>query len=88
MQTISIKSVNVYGGTAGAALMADIQIYGSPTVASTNFTFGNVVENAFIPCVGTAAVTSIMTPEQYAAWGTNDDYAVNVFLANAGLERA
>ena len=29
-----------------------------------------------------------MTPEQYAAWGTDDQYAIGCFLANLGLTRA
>lgn len=29
-----------------------------------------------------------MTPEQYAQWGTDDQYAINCFLTNLGLTRA
>lgn len=28
-----------------------------------------------------------MTPEQYAQWGTDDEYPITVFLANLGLTR-
>lgn len=39
----------------------------------------------FIPAQG--AITVAMTPDQYAAWGTDDDYAINCLLANLGLVR-
>ena len=29
-----------------------------------------------------------MTPEQYAQWGNDDEFAVNTFLSNLGLEKA
>ena len=29
-----------------------------------------------------------MSAEQYALWGTDDDYAASVFLTNLGLEKA
>lgn len=29
-----------------------------------------------------------VTPEQYAEWGTEDDYIVNCFLENIGVVRA
>jgi hypothetical protein len=29
-----------------------------------------------------------MTPEEYAAWGTNDDYVINWALAKVGAQRA
>ena len=32
-------------------------------------------------------VASAMTDEQYLAWGTDDNYAVNVLIANANLTR-
>ena len=34
------------------------------------------------------AITVAMTAAQYAAWGTDDDYAVNCLLGNLGLVRA
>lgn len=32
-------------------------------------------------------ITVAMTPDQYAAWGTDDDYAINCLLHNLGLVR-
>lgn len=39
----------------------------------------------FVPATGNYTVA--MTPDQYAAWGTDDDYAINCMLANLGLVR-
>jgi hypothetical protein len=35
-----------------------------------------------------SGMTVAITPEQYANWGTDDTYAINTLLANAGVERA
>lgn len=34
-----------------------------------------------------AGYTVSMTEEQYAEWGTDDEYAIDCFLTNLGIER-
>jgi len=40
-------------------------------------------EGNFVPAI---SKTAAMTPEQYAAWGTDDAYATEVLCINLGLE--
>jgi hypothetical protein len=51
--------------------------------ASGNVVLGTEVDGKF---VGSLAKQSSMTPEQYAAWGTDDAYATEVLCINLGLE--
>jgi len=70
--------------TASRAHVSQISVV--PSVgASGSVVLGNEVDGNFVAATGT--YTAAMTAEQYAAWGTDDDYAVNCFLANLGLVR-
>ena len=42
-------------------------------------------KTTFVPCTGSTTVA--MTAAQYAAWGTDDNYAVDCLLANLNLVR-
>jgi len=46
---------------------------------------GTEVDGSFVPAI---CKTTAMTPEQYAAWGTDDAYATEVLCINLGLEPA
>jgi hypothetical protein len=57
--------------------------------ASGNVVLGNMSNDktpVFEALYGNTIVP--MTDAQYAAWGTNDEYAIDCFLLNMGLERA
>lgn len=92
-QIIEIQQVTVSSWpqtvTANRAQVSQI-IVTPNNAASGHLLLGNEVADQlgnliFVPVVNYTTVA--MTPEQYAAWGTDDDYAIDCILTNAGLTR-
>lgn len=67
---------------------AEVSFIGVPIgkdSASGTVNLGIMVDDEFVVCGG--GMTVAMTGEQYKAWGTNDTYAVDCLIDNAGLVR-
>lgn len=72
------------------------QVFGNKTATQIEFmpaslTFGESASSnyALMDVDGLNLVCSSvsLTAEQYAAWGTDDTYAIDCFLSNLGLQR-
>ena len=79
--TVAIVPVRVLSGVGVSATFSPAMVtYGSVAVAQYQV---NAEDGALL-----ASGNVQTTPEQYANWGENDDYVIDCFLINLGLERA
>lgn len=92
---LNINPVPATPGGVAQAVMADYaqvrsaEINFANNTASAYVALGTLNDaGEFVNLQGGSYATVSMTPEQYVKWGTDDDYAVDCFIANLGLEKA
>lgn len=91
---IKINPVTLSPSHISPAIIADhAQVSGAfinfaAGIASAQVALGTLDDAGAFKNLQDGAATVAMTPEQYAQWGTDDNYAVDCFIANLGLVKA